>query len=166
MFCDRCTYFMPCRGCALLRRLRLGWCFHPGRFAAGLARHGHAPFRAGWCPCCGEFLDLNNSAPRSGAGGHPHDERRGIERRGAAASTVPEAPGVGSAQHDPARHDVTPRQPRTETPGEAPEGDAASEAHAKPKQSRDAAAGPAQREGRIDAAAWASNGAPEEGGAL
>lgn len=132
MFCDRCTYFAPCRGSALLRRLRLGWCMEPGRMWAGLARHGHAPFRAGWCPCCREFHDLNNNAPRSGAGGHPHDERRGIERRGAAAA-------AGTA--DPLT------QPRTETPDGAD-----AEAHAKPLQSR-------------EAAARASNGAPEEGGA-
>lgn len=58
MFCNRCTYFAPCRGSALLRRLRLGWCMEPGRMWAGLARHGHAPFRAGWCPCCGKFADM------------------------------------------------------------------------------------------------------------
>jgi hypothetical protein len=112
MFCDRCTYFAPCRGSALLRRLRLGWCMEPGRMWAGLARHGHAPFRAGWCPCCREFHDLNNNAPRSGAGGHPHDKRRGIERRGAAPSSRPEA-------HGKAGQNVTATQPRTEM--EAPE---------------------------------------------
>lgn len=58
MTCKRCTYFAPCRGSALLRRFRLGWCMEPGRMWAGLARRGHAPFRAGWCPCCGKFADM------------------------------------------------------------------------------------------------------------